>query len=98
MIKVCEECGRAFEAQRSTAKFCSQRCRLRAHRQGQPLVPDAPPPPSSASVDDVAAVLSDARRASNTFAQLAATAPRCLRAGCARISEAITRAIENEGW
>lgn len=29
----CVACGRSFHAQRTTAKFCSTRCRLRAHRK-----------------------------------------------------------------
>ncbi len=28
----CEWCGERFEAQRSTARFCSPRCRMAAHR------------------------------------------------------------------
>ena len=35
LIKKCEQCGRAFEAQRSTARFCSPRCR-KAFNRGVP--------------------------------------------------------------
>jgi hypothetical protein len=28
----CEWCGEPFEARRSTARFCSDRCRMGAHR------------------------------------------------------------------
>ena len=98
MIKPCEECGRPFEAKRKTARFCSSNCRLKAHRASHPLVPDAPPELPSASFDDVADALDDARRVSNTFAQLAFTAPRKLRPRCARIGEAITAAIRREEW
>ena len=99
MIKACEECGKLFEAKRSTARFCSSNCRLKAHRAGHPLIPDLPQQPErSASFDDVANAVSDARRVSNTFSQLAFTAPRKLQPGCGRISEAITKAIENEEW
>ena len=31
-VSVCEECGKPFEAQRTTAKYCSDRCRGRAHK------------------------------------------------------------------
>ena len=31
----CEWCGQGFEAQRSTARFCSVRCRMANHRSGQ---------------------------------------------------------------
>ena len=29
---ICEQCGKSFEAKRSTARFCSSKCRLRSHR------------------------------------------------------------------
>jgi hypothetical protein len=28
----CEQCGKAYESQRSSSRFCSERCRQRAHR------------------------------------------------------------------
>jgi hypothetical protein len=31
-MAVCEECGTPFQSQRSTARFCSQRCQKRARR------------------------------------------------------------------
>lgn len=39
--KVCGGCGKPFEAQRKTAKYCSDRCRMRAHRRA----PDSEPAP-----------------------------------------------------
>jgi hypothetical protein len=48
----CEECGIGFEAQRSTAKFCTTRCRTRATRRradGRPAPAlEAPPQALSA--------------------------------------------------
>lgn len=32
MIKLCQHCGREFEAQRSTARYCCDNCRVRAFR------------------------------------------------------------------
>lgn len=32
MIRPCEECGSAFDARRVTARFCSDSCRVTAHR------------------------------------------------------------------
>jgi len=32
--RVCEVCGSQFESKRSTARYCSDRCRQRAHRRG----------------------------------------------------------------
>ena len=34
MIKQCETCGKDFEAKRSTAKYCSDNCRVKAARGG----------------------------------------------------------------
>jgi len=34
---ICASCGRAFEAKRSHARFCSPRCRLVAHRSRDPF-------------------------------------------------------------
>ena len=98
MIRLCDECGSPYEAQRSTSRFCSDRCRKRNHKRTVPLVPDAPPVIGSASFDDVADALSAARALSNEFARLSHTAPRPLRPGCHRISEAITMAITGEEW
>jgi hypothetical protein len=41
----CQACGRAFEAKRQTAKFCTSACRVRAHqaaKSGRPITPDLP--------------------------------------------------------
>ena len=99
--KVCATCGQVFEAKRSTAKYCSDRCRKKAYKASmrQPVVPAGKPAPiPSATFDDVAAALDGARSLSNRFAQLSTSAPRPLRPGCARISQAITRAIKDEEW
>ena len=37
--KVCETCGQSFQAQRSTKRYCSDACRVTAHRRMQ-AVPD----------------------------------------------------------
>ena len=98
-IKPCEWCGKPFEARRSTARFCSKRCRQAANRRGRAIVPDSPlPPMPPASFEDVVEAVSDARKVSNTFAQLAHRAPRKLQPGCGRIGEAIARAIDDEEW
>lgn len=34
MKKVCDSCGASFEAKRSTAKYCSGKCRVQAQRTG----------------------------------------------------------------
>lgn len=104
-VKICRECGKGFEPSRSDAVYCSQKCRLRAHRKKKAakkrvvLEPGrAVEPVRAESYDDVAEAVDDARRASNRFGQLAVTAPRPVRPGCARIGDAIAEAIEREGW
>ena len=41
MQRQCAQCGKPFEAQRSTAKFCGSTCRSYSSRSGPP-----PPPPT----------------------------------------------------
>ncbi|MDI6911469.1 hypothetical protein [Nocardioides sp.] len=36
MQKACAQCGEAFEARRSTAKYCGDRCRQQARRRAKP--------------------------------------------------------------
>lgn len=63
MIKKCEICGREFAAQRSTAKYCSNRCRLAAQR-GYAYAGElqAPAPNAAMSDDEVLEVIQRARR------------------------------------
>ena len=104
-VKICEECGKGFEAKRSDARYCSKKCKTRAYRKrkgverrivvkpGRPL-----PPLPTDTYDDVVDAIDDARRVSNEFNRLACTAPAPVRPGCARIGYAITAAIEREEW
>jgi hypothetical protein len=48
----CQQCGEAFQAQRSTAKYCSKRCNVRATRRradGRPVPPTTLPAPVAAA-------------------------------------------------
>lgn len=48
MQKRCAACPNVFEAKRKTAKYCSDRCRMRAHRrpaEREQTTPVASPPP-----------------------------------------------------
>ena len=98
--KNCDICGESFMAERSTARYCCRSCRDEAYRRRKaaPLVPDGAPAFGAATVSDVAAAVSLARRASNDLARLSSTAPRQLTPGCLRISRAIAAAIDEEGW
>ena len=98
-VAKCESCGREFDAKRSTAKYCSDRCRQRAHRRLAPLMPDEPiTVEKRATMEEVLIAVSDARKISNRMVQLSRTAPRPLRPGCERIGEAIALAIAKEEW
>lgn len=45
MKKKCDSCGNSFEAKRSTAKYCSGRCRVQAQRKpGVPVTAVTPLP------------------------------------------------------
>ena len=97
---VCIECGAIFDAQRNTAKYCSNACKLRHRRnRGVPLVPeDAPRIEAGADEVDVARAIAAARGVAGGFAQLSVHGPYQLRAGCVRVGEAISGALDAEGW
>ena len=59
MIKQCEVCGREFVAQRSTAKYCSNRCRL-IYQRGGTFTGQLEVPDTTASAHCTAADLSRA--------------------------------------
>ena len=81
MIKKCEICGREFAAQRSTAKYCSNRCRLAAQR-GYAYAGElqAPAPNAAMSDDEGLEVIQRAHVAASDMsrASLMAAAPLCL--------------------
>lgn len=51
MTGSCEVCGEAYEFSRPSARFCSPKCRTRAHRDpGAVRKPSAPQPPVQAGI------------------------------------------------
>jgi hypothetical protein len=60
--KQCAACAEGFEAKRATARFCSARCRMRAHRQPGP----------AAAVTQAVHVSPDSGLEAATLAELAA--------------------------
>ena len=44
-VRACDSCGTTYEAKRSSSKYCSDRCRRRAHEGSLPavVVPFVPP-------------------------------------------------------
>lgn len=81
MIKKCEVCGREFTAQRSTAKYCSNKCRL-MNQRGYAYVGElrAPAPNAAMSDDEVLEVIQRAHVAASDMsrASLMTAAPLCL--------------------
>jgi len=95
---VCEVCGKTFEAERRSAKYCSNACKMRKrNNKGYRKDWTKPAAPGGASLAEVQQALMDAKRAANDLGKLASTAPYQLRAACARISCAIHDALKAEG-
>ena len=82
LIKKCEICGREFNAQRSTARYCSATCRSRAAR-GYAYTGELQTPAPSASMteDEVLEVVQRAHAVASDLsrASMLTTAPLCLR-------------------
>ena len=82
LIKKCEICGREFNAQRSTARYCSATCRSRAAR-GYAYTGELQTPTPSASMteDEVLEVVQRAHAVASDLsrASMLTTAPLCLR-------------------
>jgi len=53
---VCEQCGRSYEPQRSSSRFCSPTCRQRAHRNGLSVTPSVTPAPSESGWERLSAL------------------------------------------
>lgn len=101
MIKKCVICGQQFHAQRSSAKYCSTRCRVQAHRGVVPMHPDDPPvivERTNDVVEDAALLVNEAHQLSSAFIQQSNAVPLPLRAGCERIGTSLHASLEREGW
>jgi hypothetical protein len=64
--RVCEQCGKRYEQQRSSSRFCSETCRQRAHRQRLSVtlsVTPAPAPNTSIEQSDSSEVFRYVRHA-----------------------------------
>lgn len=98
MIKRCEICGREFVAQRSTAKYCSNRCRL-AFQRGSAFVGELEPPNTTISMteDEVASVIQQAHStaADLSRASLHTPAPLCL--SLKAVARKLEGALRSEG-
>ena len=98
MIKNCVICGREYRAQRSTAKYCSNRCRLMAQR-GYAYTGDELPPDVAASMtdDEVLGVVSRAHEAASDMSRASMLTPAPLCLALKRASRTMEDAVRSEG-
>lgn len=98
MIKRCEICGREFAAKRSTAKYCSAKCRKRKERGYAYLGElEAPAPSAVMTDDDVLALLQQTHCIASDLsrASLMTAAPLCL--SLRTVAGKIEEALRGEG-
>lgn len=98
MIKRCEICGREFVAQRTTAKYCSNRCRVMAKRghgfEGEVLAPE---PSASLSMGEVEEVVSRAHCAAADLSRASMLTPAPLCLSLKRVARKLSDALGSEG-
>ncbi len=98
MIKRCEICGREYVARRSTAKYCSNRCRLMAQRgvafAGELEVPDVR---VSMTQEEVLALVARAHDAASDLSRAAMLTPAPLCRSLKAVSRKLSDALRAEG-
>lgn len=105
MLKHCEQCGREFVARRSTAKYCSNACRVRNQRMGPPKrrkkldIPavDVPDEKLFMTVDELADVVQDAHRVTDDMGRASRHAPGPLCGKLRRCAEGFADVLGREG-
>ena len=102
MIKNCEICGREFVAKRSTARFCSNRCRQRNARmrgEGYVFVGEVLPPDTTATMtdDEVSGIIQQAHITASDLsrASLYTPSPLCLK--LKNVARKLEGALRGEG-
>lgn len=98
MIKNCEICGREYVAKRSTAKYCSNRCRLMAQRgavfTGEIEAPDVR---VSMTQEEVLALVGRAHDTASDLSRASMLTPAPLCRSLKAISQKISDALRAEG-
>lgn len=98
MIKNCEICGREYVAQRSTAKYCSNRCRLMAQRgvafTGEIEAPDVR---VSMTQEEVLALVGRAHDTASDLSRASMLTPAPLCRSLKAISQKLSDALRAEG-
>lgn len=98
MIKRCEICGREFVAQRSTAKYCSNRCRL-ASQRGTIFIGELQPPDTTRSMtdDEVASVIQQAHCTASDLSRASLFTPAPLSLKLRNVARKLEGALRGEG-
>ena len=98
MIKNCEICGREYVAKRSTAKYCSDRCRQMACRgsafTGEVRQPDVH---LGLSQDEVLEVVTRAHDTASDLSRASMLTPAPLCRSLRNVSKKLSDALEAEG-
>ena len=98
MIKNCEIFGREYVAQRSTAKYCSNRCKQAAKRGvvfvGEIQTPDVR---MSMTDDDVIAVVTRAHDTASDLSRASMLTPAPLCRSLKAVSQKLSDALRAEG-
>lgn len=103
MIKRCEICGREFVARRSTARFCSNRCRQRNHQRRHPergiFVGSIEPPDLTVSMDDdeVSGIIQQAHVTASDLARASLYTPSPLCLKLRTVARKLEDALRGEG-
>lgn len=98
MIKNCEVCGAEFQAQRSTAKYCSNRCRIMAKR-GIEYHGELKPASACISMtdDEVSEVVQRAHVAASDLSRASMLTPSPLCMKLSRAAKKMETALRGEG-
>ena len=98
VIKRCEICGKEYVAQRSTAKYCSNKCRLMAQRgtayHGEIEAPDVH---VSMTEDEVIAVVGRAHDTASDLSRASMLTPAPLCRSLKTVSQKLSDALKAEG-
>lgn len=99
MLKICENCGREFVARRSTAKYCSNICRVRAQRLvvRRPRYYEVPEVTFSMTVDEAAQVVQSAHRVTDDLGRASEHTPEPISGKLRRCAQGFADALGREG-
>lgn len=98
-MAICIACGTEFAAKRSTAKYCSERCKSRAKRlrAGYPAEVSGPASPEfGVAISDADAAITRAVELAEDMSRLACKLPDPPAGSLERVSEAISEALRKE--